>query len=212
MAKVLITRPDYDDVTFYLSKWSNTIIKKAEAVGHRVVDLRSKRATRQTFESVVEGSKPRLILLNGHGSNDSVAGQAGEVILDKRNIKILKAKLVHAFSCSAAKELGQMAVDSGCEAFAGYTAPFLFIIDNNKSNTPLRDNVARPFFESANTLPLVLLKGRKMKDAVKEAKAAYSRWIIYYRTHTTLEGADVLPYLIWNLSILAYSGSDSASL
>ena len=46
---LLITRPEYDPGTHYLSRWSEEIINEANDKGVRVIDLHRQQAERKRF-------------------------------------------------------------------------------------------------------------------------------------------------------------------
>lgn len=109
MHSTLLTRSEYDDTNFYLSEWCKPIIAIANKLGIKIFDLRNERLTKNNFISYLKENEPKILLLNGHGTELSVHGHKNEVILDVQNI-LLKSKIVYARSCSSAKVLGFQAV------------------------------------------------------------------------------------------------------
>lgn len=59
----LITRPDHEPTTKYLSAWSEKVIKLAEDKGQKVIDLKSEKATRKEFEGRLSKLNPSLVVL-----------------------------------------------------------------------------------------------------------------------------------------------------
>lgn len=51
---LLITRPEYDITTRYLSKWSMQVVDEAKAKHNDVVDLEAEKATRERFIGTLE--------------------------------------------------------------------------------------------------------------------------------------------------------------
>jgi len=80
---ILVTLPRYEVVTHYLSAWSKLSIERAGDFGFKVIKLEEKRANKKELESYTGKLNIRFIILNGHGDNDSVAGQDDESILQK---------------------------------------------------------------------------------------------------------------------------------
>src|SRR3989338_1415976 len=144
---ILITRPSYDTPTHYLHFISGELKKEIEFVGEvSVIDLETNKATRKEFEKALDKANPRLVLFHGHGSYDSISGQNGEILLDKRNVKKLKSRIIYAVVCDSASELGETAIRSGeAEAYVGYDSRFVIVIDPERSTTPINDKNFKPF-------------------------------------------------------------------
>ncbi len=78
---MLVTRPNYDPATRYLSAWSWSLIEEAKKKGLTVMDLDGEKARRYELEGRLQKTNLDLVLLNGHGSDDCVTGQDGEIQL-----------------------------------------------------------------------------------------------------------------------------------
>ena len=90
----LITRPNHDKETSYLSSFSKAIVEivKDDKNIH-LTCLESNDANRKNLEGNLSGNKsPRLVFLNGHGTEVEVWGYDDEVILDKKMLILLKAR------------------------------------------------------------------------------------------------------------------------
>ena len=79
--KLLITRPEHDITTRYLSRWSEKIIKEADKKGIDIIDLRGGKANRKRVIGTLEKRNPNGAFLNGHGGDKFVAGQDNKTIL-----------------------------------------------------------------------------------------------------------------------------------
>src|SRR3989339_2148103 len=102
MAGILITRPNHDQITTYLSQWSDTVIAFAKSRGKSVFDLFSTKAERKFFEQYLESKKPNFLFLNGHGSSDVICGFNDDVLLDEAtNPSLVKSMIIFARSCNA---------------------------------------------------------------------------------------------------------------
>ena len=101
--KLLITRPEHDAGTNYLSKWSKKIIDLAVDRGIKVIDLHREKASRNRVIGTLEKTGTKLVILNGHGSDNSVHGHNNEVILKEDDSKAVKDKIIYARSCRSAK-------------------------------------------------------------------------------------------------------------
>lgn len=198
---LLITRPDYDLTTRYISIWAKKIIVLAKEKGCTVFDLDKKRANRQEFESIVKRKKPSLVFLNGHGNYNIVAGQDGEeLICAGKNEKFLKSKIIYALSCRSGKILGPSSIKSGAVAYIGYDEDFIFLYNENKQARPERDKTAEMFLEPSNQVMISLLKNHKPKKARQNSKQSFARQIrkLLSSQATPLESSAVR-YLIWDM-------------
>lgn len=107
MASLLITRPLYEGTTHYLFFWSEDVISFARSKSYKILDLKTKKANRKNLESYLKSKQPSLVLFNGHGASDLIAGQNDEVIIKVgENEALLKGAVVYALSCKTGKVLG----------------------------------------------------------------------------------------------------------
>lgn len=175
--RVLLTNPEVDTLTCYLSAWTDFLLKECKIKANKYYRLRREKVTRKKFESLLTKRAVDLVLLCGHGDSDVVFGN-DEVILDTKNDNVLGGKTVHALSCQSAKELGRDAVEKGAKAYVGYKEDFIaFLNDSNRISKPLEDTTASLFLSAAFTAPKVLLRGGSPNEAVTQAKKEYDRSI-----------------------------------
>src|SRR3989338_9661118 len=121
MSKLLITRPEHDPGTRYLSRWSERVIEEAQKRNFDVIDLHKEKATRKEFEGRVKKIQPEFILINGHGSENSVTGHDNEVLVQHGdNEALLHNRITYAVSCDSAAVLGTECVKKGKTTFLGY--------------------------------------------------------------------------------------------
>jgi hypothetical protein len=156
---LLITRPEYDVSTHYLSKWSEEIIGEAQSKGMNVIDLKGDKANKKRVVGTLEKTSVKLAIFNGHGSDVSIFGQDDKELLETTDTKAVKDKIIYARACRAANILGNNAVASGATAFLGYTTDFIFFHNFADERHPLKDNLAELFLGPSNYLPLSLIKG-----------------------------------------------------
>ena len=81
MNHILVTRPDHDFTTRYISAWSEEYIKLASTKGLTVIDLKRDRANRKEFESVIEKKNPGFLIMNGHGNASEVTGHDNQTLV-----------------------------------------------------------------------------------------------------------------------------------
>jgi hypothetical protein len=210
---ILITLPDHDDTVYYLSSYSEPIVKAAEQKGMRRLVLKGRRANRAEFESHVKKNKPDFVVFNGHGSAEEVAGQDNDYLVKcSQNEKLLGGKVVYARACSSLALLGKSCVDKGAKAYAGYKDSFVFITDRNSMANPMRDSFAKPFFECSNVVPISLVKGDDVGAACEKAQMQYKKTIrsLYFK------GGPDAPYLLanllWNMGNEGFEGDPKATI
>lgn len=194
---LLITRPYYDRATHYLFYWSEEIIKKAERVRLAVFDLQKKRAVRKTIESFLKKQNPRVVIFNGHGSDEAMTGQDDEVVISFNNAEILANKNIYMRACNAGKSLGPVIMKKGAKGFIGYREPFIFPYDIDKVRRPLEDELARPCLECSNQVAFALVSDASVEEAHNLSLDRYREKI------NELAVSNKPPYLIgplvWNM-------------
>ena len=200
MKNILITLPEYDDTTFYCSKFSEELVKFARESGFQVFDIRKDKVNKITVSAILREKNPILVLFNGHGSDEMITGHNDESLIQTPDdIHLLKSKIVHSLSCSSAKKLGKDAVENGAVCYIGYENDFIFFFDKNKTARPLEDDTAKPVFESSNQVAFSLIKGNDAGESFVKSQKTYEKWINYYRLHgELLEAPQNLIALMWN--------------
>ncbi len=175
--RVLMTNPEVDPLTHYLSAWTDNMLKKSRSKENQYCRLKNKKVTRKNFESFLNKGAIDLVLICGHGASNAIEGDS-EIILDMKNTNLLAHKTVHALSCQSAKQLGPDAIQKGAKAYIGYDENFIAFLDNTKRlSRPLKDDIASLFLNPAFTAPRELLKGSTPEKAVSIAKKAYNESI-----------------------------------
>lgn len=169
--EILITLPRHDDVTEYLSQFSQQIEDSANERGIKIKKLKDKGAIKKYFEQIIKKLDCRMIVFNGHGSAEEIEGQKEIIIKLGVNDDLLKERIVYARSCHAASKLGKECTKNtkeGC--FIGYDRPFQFYVDIQWLGNPLKDNIARLFLQSSNLVPISIIKGNSTSDANENSK------------------------------------------
>lgn len=174
MSKVLITRPEHDPGTRYLSRWSENVIEEARKRNFDVIDLHKDKAIRKEFEGRVHKANPALIVMNGHGNEASVTGHDNEVLVQHGdNEALLHNRVTYAVSCDSAAVLGAECVKSGETAFIGYNKSFIFNFTPQHILRPTQDKRAAQFLNASNQVPISLLKGHTAKQASDRSKSLF---------------------------------------
>lgn len=211
---VLITQPNFDRTTRYTSAWSEFVEEFSLKRGNKTITLKGRRANRSEFESIIKKVQPQLIMLNGHGNDDNVAGQNNEILLESNSSsEIVKDRIIYALSCSAAKKLGHDCVIKGSRAFIGYSEDYIFLHNHPKVSKPKEDRRAELFFGPSNLIPISLIKGNNVKDSYHGSKSLLRKNILeLLNSETYNEDRICLPYLIWNYQNLTFLGDENVKL
>lgn len=170
---ILMTLPQSDEVTEYLYAFSREIISVANSKEIPIVLLERENAIKNKFESELRPNN-KLIIFNGHGSPDIIAGHKNETIIQKGiNEYLLNEKITYARSCYSAEGIGKSVTKNnkkGC--FIGYSLPFVFYNDTTWSGNPSKDPIAKVFFTTTNRIPNGIIKGKSCEEAYEDSKKA----------------------------------------
>lgn len=195
---LLLTRPCYDAPTHYLFHWTGLLIDEAKKRSVRVIDLDKDKATREKLHSYLEKQPIDVVILNGHGNQEAVAGQ-NEIILSTGNgTRLLKGKVIFVRACDAGTILGKEIMKMAAAGFIGYSQPFIFPIDKDCFNKPLDDKLAAPVLECSNQVGLSLIKGKSAVEANRDSLTKYAEAIDRYSS-SEAKHSFLLPILFWNM-------------
>jgi len=208
---LLITRPEHDPATLYLSKWSEVIIDEAHRKSAKVIDLRREKANRKRVIGILEKRDPKLVVLNGHGGESFVGGHDNEAILKEGDAKAVESKIFFARSCKSAKNLGLNAVNNGAIAYLGYKEDFWLFYSEDKIFKPLEDKTAELFLGPSNYVPIALLKGHTAGQSNNRSKTLFRKNI----EKLIIEGPATddyytIRYLLWDMTHQVCIGDQNA--
>jgi len=208
----LITRPEHDDTTHYLSNWSKETIKIAEGQGWKVLDLHGERANKNEFESKMKKLSPNIVMLNGHGNIDLVMGHQNQILIKAGlNEELLKSKIVYALSCKSAKVLGPKSIQAGALSYTGYEDDFIFVYEPELFSRPLLDRTAGLFLGPSNTFIESLIKGNSVRESFERSINILKK--NFNRAVSTLESDPTTArFLWWNLKNFISHGNLDVSV
>lgn len=211
---LLITRPEYDYTTRYISEWAEKYLKLAKEKGYSLIDLKRERANRQEFESVIKKKKPEFIILNGHGNSDEVAGHDNETLIETHtNSEILADKITYALSCQSAKKLGVKVGLYPNTTYIGYKEDFAFLCLEKYGRKPTKDTLAGFFLEPSNAIVVSLLKGHNTSDSFSRGQYEFTKNIQKLLTSKIKSDEySALRFLVWDLKHLTLCGDKNKSL
>ena len=208
----LATTPSSDRTTRYISVWADHTIEELKSKRLQFIVLSKERATADTFASMLKKHNFSLIFLNGHGGPDLVCGHDDEVLVEAgKNAVALKGVVVYALSCSSAKTLGPVAVQSGAKAYIGYNEDFIFFISPEKMSRPKEDRTAEMFLTPANHVVVSLAKGHTAGEATDRAKNYFYKSIQkLVSSESSIDDREYIRYLIWDMKSLVCLGNREA--
>lgn len=214
MARILITRPEHDPLTRHLSHWNIKVIESARSKGNDVIDLRRNKANKNEFNGRINKIDPALVLLNGHGDNDTVCGHDNEILVKTgENEALLKRRITYAVACSSARVLGAAVCIDAKSSFIGYDEYFILNLDRKFITNPLQDKRAEKFLDPSNRVGISLVKGHTCKEASENSKRAFRRNIALLLTNTNDPDAlDDAKDLYWNMNHQVCLGDGNAKL
>jgi len=211
--KILFTRPCHDLETEYLHCFSEKLIKEIKLIGeYNPINLEDGDATRKNFEKAMRKSNPRLVVLNGHGTKDSICGHDDEVIVDEDNIDLFDSKIVYAIVCDSLNGIGLDATTrGGADAFIGYESEFMIIIDPTHTATPKKDKNSEPFRQVYVKLIIALVSGLSVEESIEKTKELIRKLIREYGTYGIRDKYGDAPLirmaLFWDLYFLNAHGN-----
>jgi len=209
----LITCPDHDDATYFVSEYSIELIKFAKEKGFNVINCYEKNATKARVKNFIETKNPEFIMFNGHGNDDIITGQVFEPIIRLEDSDLIKDRIVYARVCHTARTLGKKCAETGTGAYIGFTDRFRIWISNNYSHLPLEDPYAQLIIPPSNVIAKSLLKGNTVEEATNHGKDAYRKNIeLLEKSDSKKELRFLLPVLYWNRAKLLAQGNTNATL
>ena len=176
-----------------------------------MIDLHRQQAERKRFLGTLKKSNPNLVVLNGHGDENTVTGHDTRVILTEVDGSIVSGKIIFARACRSAKILGPKLVGSGVIAYLGYKEDFWFKYNTGDISRPLEDKTAALFLEPSNYLVISLLKEHSAGEANKKSQELYRKNIERLLVEGPLsEDYDNIRILFWNMTNQVCVGNGNA--
>lgn len=212
--KLLVTLPQHDITTKYISAWAKDIIEFAKQRGIEVIDLADHKANRKDFEGRINKVKPKVIFLNGHGNNDCVFGHDNHILVKTGdNHSTLQGKITYALSCNSAANLGPEVVKDKNSTYIGYDDEFCFSGNTNYLSHPLDDPRSKPFMEASNQVMRSMLKGNNCVEACEKSKKKFREHI--NKLSSSLADPNSLldaQLLWWDMKHQVYLGNEKSSM
>lgn len=212
--RMIITRPEHDVTTRYLSSWAEEVIVLAREKGVDSIDLRRDKASREELEGRIKKVAPEILFLNGHGHEDRVAGHDNQILVQLGdNHAILKDKITYALSCDSAKGLGAEVVKDGVATYIGYVDEFIFMVDSQYITKPLQDQKANPFRNASNQVMKALFKGHSAQEASARSKQSFrNHYTRFSSSKSDPDSLQMAQFLWWNMRHQVCLGNGNARI
>lgn len=211
---ILVTMPNHDDTTRYLSAWSKPVIELAHQKKDQILILKGKQANLKEFTNAVEKIQPSFIFFNGHGNETTITGYNNQPLVDVgTNVEILKSKIIYALSCQSAKKLGPKSIKQGAKTYIGYTEDFIFVYDTNKKKRPEKDDTAGCFLSASNQIAISLLEEKTTGQAYADSQNTFQKTIRSLLTsESKAEQSSMMRFLIWDMKHQVCLGDQEAKI
>ncbi len=210
---ILITRPEHDPTTLYLSTWNGKNLSQLQEYGLTIFDLHREKANRKEVESRLKKSPCRFVFLNGHGDYDKVTGHNNEVLIQAGdNEDILHAKIVYAISCRSAAKLGPQSIQAGAESYIGYAEDFIFVYEPYQLSRSTQDETAKLFLEHSTLFVNALAKGNTVGESFLRAKNNLKENFVRLLAEPNRSDSQILRFLWWDHKHFVSHGNGEAKL
>jgi len=162
--------PDFDMATHLASKAVLHIADRSYWLGYEPHVAYGELATRDNIEGLL-AIEPELAVLTGHGDYDRLYGQGGIEVLWTCSNEYPRT-IIYLLTCRAGRYLAPDMVLKGAKAVIGYEEAFMFASLEDATD-PLRDPIARYFFEPVAEAVEKILRGGTAGEAYRHNRSRY---------------------------------------
>lgn len=195
----LVTRPRYDLVTHYFYHWTALLLVEADRKRIQYIDLEKGKVEKTRVQSYIRKRSPNVVIFNGHGSDDAIAGDDDKGIASVADdLGIFSNKTVYIRSCSSGKSLGPEMVKKGAYGFVGYQESFVFVSQPEFFKDPVSDDIAAICLAPSNKIAEALIGGATAKEAHDEGVRASKEKLANLQTSSSYD-SQFAPFLFWNM-------------
>ncbi len=169
---LLFARTRYDNHNEYLYAYSEEIISEAKERNWSVHRIEDEEVNRDAFVSRLSKIQYQFVVFNGHGDEDKLLGYGDKILLTaQKDARLFSGKIGFLRACDSVNWFCKEAAEKGgAKCMIGYIGAFSFWTLDKFALTPLRDPLAQPVFKVSNLVPLKLIRGATVEDAVGAAK------------------------------------------
>lgn len=204
----LATLTGTDKVTYYMSTWTNAVLRESRAKGTKTVILHTDRAT---LEANIAAYQPSFIIGVAHGYPEELGIYRNLPLVDLQNAHITRDTVSYFISCNTAETLGPATIANGAKAFIGFDQDFIFWI-NEHALYPIGDTLARPFMLPIMKVIRSLAAGRTTGEAYKDSKNIFREQIRLWNSKNTLKAKLITNALRHDLDSFVLLGDRSVTV
>lgn len=176
-----------DETTEYLETWAQKVEEKASQQGDVLFfKLTKAEVNRVNFEALIKEKDPRLVLVNNHGTEDSILDfQSTALVKCNQNPEVFRERIAHVLACETGSKLAPACIQAGAAAYIGYTQAFRFVGYGweNKAQDPLASMVLDPAFEAV----IALIEGASIEEALRRSQAMTKAILLRLQTTSILD-------------------------
>jgi hypothetical protein len=203
MPIVFLVRPANNAVAIELSGWAATL---HNVVSTAAVYISADFASTAASRAAVDNTLPLndALFFFGHGTLAKLLGATSDLV-DAGNVALASGHAIVAIACSSADTLGPLAINSGVEAFIGFTRKLVWI-----SGDP-----DRQFQPAICSGPESLMQGSSIKDATQAMQNALAQVENYYHHgagRSSPNAAIGFLSALWDRTYLKSLGNDNFTL
>ncbi|GAI40082.1 unnamed protein product, partial [marine sediment metagenome] len=131
---------------------------------------------------------------------------------------ILAGRITYLLSCLTAVNLGPAIIAAGGIAYAGYNRTWWWATEDKPEieKDPYEDWYAEGYLRASNELPMTLIRGGTVAQAVERCWNEYTRWVHIWETDPERANdqwaAEIIKYLLWDRDCLTALGDTSAKI
>ncbi len=203
-----MVRNRYDPITSYMYEWSEPIIETAESKGIKVDHIIGQKVVKKEILSRIKKLNPDFVILNGHLNSKTFFCYEDQPVIEMNDTHLFTDKIVFCRACNCLKELGKKSVDKDkCKSFIGYEFEFVNVRQTNIELNPKEDKISKPIWEISNTVPISMIKGSTVVEAIEASHRRATTEILRILSRPKELGfIEVLKAIIVNDESLNYYG------
>lgn len=208
---IIEVEANYEDVTyigynFRVRKYVNPYFLEK---GYNPLTLFGNDAKREKFAPYCLLPDVTYISAFGHGYDDLIGGQHGEILwkVGSYDSREAQDKIIHLMSCLTARRLGPDLVDKGARAYFGYEENFTFIHLLDVED-PLDDEIADVFFQCDSQVDRLIVDGLSAGRVYDSAKELFRE---KYEAFLAID-TDVAMTLLHDYDCFRFYGDQDAQL
>jgi len=149
-------------------------------------------------------------MFNGHGSDELIQGHNNETLVNTSSSNLLRGTIVYARACKCLNRLGSAAIKNDGRAFIGYKGKLIVWSINEGAAKPLQDPAVEPVLTASNQVPISILKGNSVEEALKKSKKVAEKKMLELLQSNEPYSAPALKGLFSHYFLIDFEGDSTA--